>query len=97
MKNLYLSKILTGLYFFRRYPVLPVMIVILLILCSLFAEFLAQHDPLVGRLEEQDRPPVWQDSPSIISGKYSSPEYILGTDAWEEIFLAELFWVLDIP
>ena len=48
MKNLYLSKILTGFYFFRRYPVLPVIIVILLILCSLFAEFLAQHDPLVG-------------------------------------------------
>ena len=72
----FLSFFLNFLSFFRRYPVLPIIIVIILIICSVFAELLAQHDPLVGKLQNQDIPPVWQDTPSIISGKTSSPEFI---------------------
>ena len=46
----------------RRYPVLPAFIVAVLVISAVFAPWLAQHDPLVGKLKDQDRPPIWQES-----------------------------------
>ena len=63
----------------RRYPVLPAFIVAVLIIAAVFAPWLARHDPLVGKLRDQDRPPIWQES-SPISGKEPLWEYPLGTD-----------------
>ena len=51
---------------FRRYPVLPAIIVALLVIAAAFAPWLAQHDPLwwvsckikIGR-------PIWQEKSPI--------------------------------
>lgn len=63
----------------RRYPVIPALIVIVLVVCAIFAPWLAQHDPRLGNIFDSDRPPTWQAT-SPVSGKASKPEYILGTD-----------------
>ena len=75
----------------RRYPVLPALIVALLIIAAVFAPWLAQHDPLVGNLRDQDRPPIWQES-SPISGKEPKLEYPLGTDPLGRDILSRIIW-----
>ncbi len=57
----------------RRYPWLPALIVVgLLIIPAVFADFLTPHDPLRGVLGDRLRPPFWLDGGSF--------EYPLGTD-----------------
>jgi peptide/nickel transport system permease protein len=54
------------------FPLAPVFILVSLAVLALFANFLAPHDPEVGRLAMRFRPPFWQ-----VGG---SSEYLLGTD-----------------
>ncbi len=75
----------------RRYPVLPGFIVALLVIAAVFAPWLAQHDPLIGKLRDQDRPPIWQES-SPISGKEPKWEYPLGTDPLGRDMLSRIIW-----
>ncbi len=75
----------------RRYPLLPMFIVVLLVVAALFAPWLAQHDPLVGKLRDQDRPPIWQEA-SPISGKGPKAEYPLGTDPLGRDVLSRIIW-----
>ena len=77
--------------FFRRYPVLPAIIVVVVIACAFFAHLIAPHDPLVGNLADTDRPPVWQKV-SPISGKPSKATFILGTDALGRDILSRIIW-----
>ena len=76
---------------FRRYPILPAFIVAVLVIAAVFAPWLAQHDPLVGKLRDQDRPPIWQES-SPISGKEPKLEYPLGTDPLGRDMLSRIIW-----
>ena len=76
---------------FRRYPILPALIVVLIIICAIFAPLLAQHDPLVGNLRDQDRPPFW-DAESPISGKEGLAKYPLGTDPLGRDILSRIIW-----
>ena len=48
------------------------LILALLVLTAVFADFLAPHDPTIGNLRLRYRPPVWQER--------GSAEFILGTD-----------------
>ena len=75
----------------RRYPILPAIIVALLIIAAVFAPWLARHDPLIGKLKDQDRPPIWQES-SPISGKGPKAEYPLGTDPLGRDMLSRIIW-----
>ena len=75
----------------RRYPVLPAIIVALLVIAAVFAPWLAPHDPLVGKLRDQDRPPIWQES-SPISGKEPLWDYPLGTDPLGRDMLSRIIW-----
>ena len=75
----------------RRYPILPAFIVAVLVIAAVFAPWLAQHDPLVGKLRDQDRPPIWQES-SPISGKEPKLEYPLGTDPLGRDMLSRIIW-----
>ena len=75
----------------RRYPVLPSIIVALLVIAAVFAPWLTPHDPLVGKLRDQDRPPIWQES-SPISGKEPKLEYPLGTDPLGRDMLSRIIW-----
>ena len=44
----------------RRFPVLPLFIlIVLLIIPTVFANALSQHDPLIGDLEHELEPPAW--------------------------------------
>lgn len=75
----------------RRYPVIPALIVIVLVVCAIFAPWLAQHDPRLGNIFDSDRPPTWQAT-SPVSGKASKPEYILGTDPLGRDILSRIIW-----
>ena len=77
--------------FFRRYPILPLIIVVTIIISAIFAPLLAPHDPLVGNLRHQDRPPFWQ-SESPISGKEGLTTFPLGTDALGRDILSRIIW-----
>lgn len=77
--------------FFRRYPILPLLIVFAIVIAAVFAPLLAPHDPLVGNLRHQDRPPFWQ-SESPISGKEGLTTFPLGTDALGRDILSRIIW-----
>ncbi|MCH7969766.1 MAG: ABC transporter permease [Chloroflexi bacterium] len=77
--------------FFRRYPILPLLIVVAIVIAAVFAPLLAPHDPLVGDLRHQDRPPFWQ-SESPISGKEGLTTFPLGTDALGRDILSRIIW-----
>ncbi|MDP2950046.1 MAG: ABC transporter permease [Chloroflexota bacterium] len=58
--------------FFRRWPVIPVLIVMMLVVAAVFAPWLAPHDPIAGDLAKRNIVPMWYAK--------GSSEYILGTD-----------------
>ena len=58
--------------FVRRWPIIPVAIVVLLVLCAAFAGLLAPHDPERGNLRERNVPPLWSTE--------GDSNHILGTD-----------------
>ena len=57
---------------FRRWPIIPIAIVVLLVFVAVFAELVAPHDPLEGELDDRTVPPVW--------GEEGSSKFLLGTD-----------------
>ena len=58
--------------FMRRYPVIPIVILVLLVTCAVFAPLLSPHDPVRGNLRASGIPPVF------MSG--GTWEYPFGTD-----------------
>ena len=58
---------------FRRYPLIPLTILILfLIIPAFFAQSISPHNPVSGQFSERLTPPAWQEG--------GSWKYILGTD-----------------
>ena len=71
--------------FFRRYPVIPIVILVILILTGIFANLLAPHDPLRADPALRQLPPVWY-KPQIVNIKKADdplafPEPVT---TWEE-------------
>ena len=65
----------------KRYPVLPVtLLVLLLVLPALFAPYIAPYNPVKGSLMSRLKPPVW------VAG--GSSTHWLGTDKSGVIFSA---------
>ena len=67
----------------RRYPIFPVAILLLvLVLPAIFANWVAPHDPVQGNLSERLTPPFWVQAEG--EGIYATPggstKFILGTD-----------------
>src|SRR5262247_4346314 len=56
----------------RDFPLVPVLILSLILLVAIFADFLAPYDPQIGSLARRYRPPFWQDGGSMA--------HLLGTD-----------------
>ena len=56
----------------RRWPVIPVAIVLILVFVAIFAELVAPHDPLEGDLADVRVGPVWDEE--------GSSKFLLGTD-----------------
>ncbi len=57
---------------FRRWPVIPVAIVLILVFVAVFAELVTPHDPLEGDLDDRNEPPAWSEE--------GTSEFLLGTD-----------------
>lgn len=58
--------------FLRTWPLFPLLILAVLIICALFAPLIAPHDPLVGDLRAPNTPPAWYPE--------GSTKYLIGTD-----------------
>ncbi|HAT22101.1 MAG TPA: hypothetical protein DCS57_04715, partial [Dehalococcoidia bacterium] len=48
--------------FIRRWPIIPLFLLVLLIFTGIFADVLAPHDPLIARPDNRNIPPVWETS-----------------------------------
>jgi peptide/nickel transport system permease protein len=68
----------------QRVPIFPLLILAVLVLTAISADFIAPHNPEVGNLRYRYRPPVWQDR--------GSWEYILGTDHMGRDVLSRLIY-----
>lgn len=62
----------TSWRFIRRYPVIPVAILILLAVMAIFASYVAPYDPLQADITKVKTPPIWVEG--------GSSEYIIGAD-----------------
>ncbi|MEX2599542.1 MAG: ABC transporter permease subunit, partial [Dehalococcoidia bacterium] len=62
----------TGWRFVRRYPVLPVIIIIVLAAMAIFATWIAPHNPLASDLSKVRAAPFWLED--------GTTEYLLGGD-----------------
>src|SRR5215510_7295002 len=56
----------------RDFPLVPVLILTVIVLVAIFADFLAPYDPQIGSLARRFRPPAWETGGSMA--------YLLGTD-----------------
>ena len=45
--------------FVRRYPVLPIVVIVMLAIAAIFAPWVAPHDPLRADLDRINKPPAW--------------------------------------
>ncbi|MCY4652681.1 MAG: ABC transporter permease [Dehalococcoidia bacterium] len=70
--------------FMRRWPVVPMAILALLIFCGVFAPALATHDPYAGSIRSRQQPPPWLPdrfvSEVLIVNEETRAQHILGTD-----------------
>lgn len=56
----------------RRWPVLPIVVLAVVIVAAIFAPLLTPHDPTIGNLRDRFTPPMWQEG--------GTSRYPLGTD-----------------
>ena len=81
-----LRKSTTGRYWseFRRWPVLPGLIILLLVTVAIFAPLLAPHDPERSSLRDRHTPPMWMEG--------GSSKYVLGTDPFGSDILSRVIY-----
>jgi peptide/nickel transport system permease protein len=78
-------KIAKAVFQAKRYPVVPVAILVLFLLIpAIFAPLVAPHDPLKGSLSKRLKPPVWAQGGSV--------EYPLGTDKMGRDILSRMIY-----
>jgi peptide/nickel transport system permease protein len=78
-------KIARAVFQAKRYPVLPLAILIFfLVIPAVFAPLVAPHDPLKGSLSKRLKPPIWAEGGSI--------EYPLGTDKMGRDILSRMIY-----
>ena len=66
------------------FPLIPVMILGIIALVAIFANFLAPHNPAIGSLTARFKPPFWQTG--------GSTKYLLGTDQLGRDVLSRLIF-----
>ena len=67
-----LSALGSSYAFIRRWPVLPGLVLVMLIVCAVFAPWIAPKEPNVQELRAQNTPPAWTAE--------GTTKYLLGTD-----------------
>ena len=78
------SMVTRAYQFARRWPVIPVALVVLLVLCAAFAGLLAPHDPERGNLRVRNVPPLWSAE--------GDTNHILGTDPQGRDILSRIIY-----
>ena len=68
----------------RRIPILPIMVVIAVILCAVFAPYLAPHDPQKIDPKARLMPPAWSEG--------GNTKYLLGTDSTGRDLLSRIIY-----
>jgi len=68
----------------RRVPIIPVLIVITVILCAIFAPYLAPHDPQKIEPTARLTPPAWSEG--------GNSKYLLGTDSTGRDLLSRIIY-----
>lgn len=69
---------------FRKYPVIPAIIILTLVICAIFAPLIAPKDPERNNLRHRNYPPIWMDGDkdaAEISAGREPGNYVLGADA----------------
>lgn len=56
----------------RRWPLIPIFILVVFVVTGVFAPLIAPHDPERGGLRDRNLPPAWEEG--------GSSEFLLGTD-----------------
>jgi peptide/nickel transport system permease protein len=78
-------KIAKAVFQAKRYPVVPVAILVFFLLIpAIFAPLVAPHDPLKGALSKRLKPPVWAEGGSI--------DHLLGTDKMGRDILSRMIF-----
>jgi len=72
------------LTFIRRGPTIPALIIITVILCAIFAPYLAPHDPQKIDPKARLTPPAWSEG--------GSGKYLLGTDSTGRDLLSRIIY-----
>lgn len=57
---------------FRRWPLVPLGVMLLLVICGVFAPWIAPHDPIESNLRARNTPPAWSEK--------GTTRYLLGAD-----------------
>ncbi len=73
---------LSPLEFLRRYPVIPAVIIVTLLITAVFGDFIVPHNPERADLVVRHTPPFWMEEGSI--------DYVLGTDALGRDILSKI-------
>ena len=60
------------LWYLRRWPIIPILIILAICISAAFAEIIAPHDPIESSLRARNIPPIWYEE--------GSSKYILGAD-----------------
>lgn len=60
-------------HFARRYPLIPALILIILLITAIFGTIISPHDPIKTDILDRHTPPAWLDG--------GTTEHLLGTDA----------------
>ena len=67
----------------NRYPIIPGIIMLFMMIAALFAPLVAPHDPLYGYLGDREIPPIWYPEGSIT--------HIMGTDQQGRDMLSRVY------
>ena len=67
-----------------RYPVIPLLILLAMVLAGILAQWIAPHDPELARVRDRILPPAWEDG--------GSTEYLLGTDGLGRDVLSRILY-----
>ena len=71
-------------YVFRRYPLLPAIVLVAVAIAAIFGPLLTTYDPQFGDLSAQVTPPFWNEG--------GSTAHLLGTDALGRDIVARLLY-----
>ena len=66
------ARIARQIWQLRRWPLIPILILVLFVITGVFAPLIAPHDPERGGLRDRNLPPAWEAG--------GSSEFLLGTD-----------------